>query len=93
MARALAQAGTVVCAPVHRFELEVPADALGPTLALLARRRRTAHHRARADVRVVGRGDGRGAGRRGAPADPMVPDVTRGEGVLSSRLYDFRPQG
>ena len=37
MARAIAGAGTVVCEPVHRFELEVPASALGPALSLLAR--------------------------------------------------------
>jgi len=36
---ALRRAGTVVCEPVHRFELETPADRLAATLAALARHR------------------------------------------------------
>jgi ribosomal protection tetracycline resistance protein len=94
MARSIAQAGTVVCEPVHRFELEVPADALGPTLALLAQAGGvplTTEPRGRSGSSVVVTGD--------VPADAvhrltlMLPDVTRGEGVLSSRLDHFRPQG
>ena len=34
---ALQQADTVVCEPIHRFHLEVPADTLGPILPALAR--------------------------------------------------------
>jgi ribosomal protection tetracycline resistance protein len=34
---ALQQASTVVCEPIHRFHLEVPADTLGPILPALAR--------------------------------------------------------
>ena len=37
LATALRRAGTVVCQPVHRFEVEVPGDALSAVLALLAR--------------------------------------------------------
>jgi ribosomal protection tetracycline resistance protein len=94
MARSIAQAGTVVCEPVHRFELEVPADALGPTLALLAQAGGvplTTEPRGTSGSSVVVTGD--------VPADAvhrltlMLPDVTRGEGVLSSRLDHFRPQG
>ena len=94
MARSIAQAGTVVCEPVHRFELEVPADALGPTLALLAQAGGvplTTEPRGASGSSVVVTGD--------VPADAvhrltlMLPDVTRGEGVLSSRLDHFRPQG
>jgi ribosomal protection tetracycline resistance protein len=32
----LKQAGTVVCKPIHRFNIEGPADTLGPTLRVLA---------------------------------------------------------
>jgi ribosomal protection tetracycline resistance protein len=94
MARSIAQAGTVVCEPVHRFELEVPADALGPTLALLAQAGGvplTTEPRGTSGSSVVVTGV--------VPADAvhrltlMLPDVTRGEGVLSSRLDHFRPQG
>src|SRR6185369_546820 len=35
LARALAEAGTVVCEPVHRFAIEGPADALTATLGAL----------------------------------------------------------
>ena len=35
LAEALVRAGTVVCAPVHRFELEVPEDTLGSVLGEL----------------------------------------------------------
>ena len=35
--RALAQAGTVVHEPLHRFRLEFPADTVGPVLAALGR--------------------------------------------------------
>jgi ribosomal protection tetracycline resistance protein len=35
--RALAQAGTVVCEPIHRLRLEVPDDTLGAVLPVLAR--------------------------------------------------------
>ena len=33
---ALKEAGTMVCEPIHRFQLEGPADTLGPTLRVLA---------------------------------------------------------
>ncbi|MCU0495704.1 MAG: GTP-binding protein, partial [Chloroflexaceae bacterium] len=36
---ALHEAETVVCEPIHRFQLELPADSLGPLLAALARLR------------------------------------------------------
>ena len=35
--RALAEAGTRVHEPIQRFQLEMPADALGPLLPVLAR--------------------------------------------------------
>jgi ribosomal protection tetracycline resistance protein len=34
---ALAQAGTAVCEPIHRFQLDGPADTLGAVLAALSR--------------------------------------------------------
>jgi ribosomal protection tetracycline resistance protein len=35
--RALREAGTAVCEPIHRFHLELPADTVGPALAEIAR--------------------------------------------------------
>ena len=93
MARSIAQAGTVVCEPVHRFELEVPTGSLGPTLALLAQAGGvplTTEPRGPSGSSVVVTGDvPAGAVHR---LTLMLPDVTRGEGVLSSRLDHFRPQ-
>ena len=46
---ALARAGTEVHEPLHRFRLEVPADALGPVTAVLGRLgRRPRRRRSRA---------------------------------------------
>jgi ribosomal protection tetracycline resistance protein len=89
MARAIAAAGTVVCLPVHRFELEVPVAALGPTLSLLAHAGGVPLTTEPRRGMVVVTGD--------LPADQvhrvalMLPDVTRGEGVLTSRLDHFAP--
>ena len=89
----MAQAGTVVCEPVHRFELEVPASVLGPTLSLLAQAGGvplTTEPRG-AGSSVVVTGD--------VPADAvhrltlMLPDVTRGEGVLTHPAGPLPPQG
>ena len=55
-------------------------------LAAGAGGRRTAHHRAPWTLRVVGRGDGRRTGRRGAPADPDAArrDAWRGGAELQA---------
>jgi len=90
MARAIARAGTVVCEPVHRFELEVPGTTLGPTLSLLARAGGVPLTTEPRGSSVVVTGE--------VPADRVhaltlqVPGVTRGEGVLSTRLDHFRPR-
>jgi ribosomal protection tetracycline resistance protein len=89
MARAVAEAGTVVCVPVHRFELEVPVGALGPALALLAHAGGVPLTTEPRGAVVIVTGD--------VPADAVhaltlqLPDVTRGEGVLTTRLDHFRP--
>jgi ribosomal protection tetracycline resistance protein len=74
---------------VHRFELEVPVAALGPTLSLLAHAGGVPLTTEPRGGTVVVTGD--------LPADQvhrvtlMLPDVTRGEGVLTSRLDHFAP--
>jgi ribosomal protection tetracycline resistance protein len=88
MARSIARAGTVVCEPVHRFELEVPAPTLGPVLSLLAHAGGVPLTSEPRGPAVVVTGD--------LPADAvhrltlLLPDVTRGEGVLNTRLHHYR---
>jgi ribosomal protection tetracycline resistance protein len=89
LAEALTRARTVVCAPVHRFELEVPEDVLGSVLGELVR------HRA---VPLETRLRGRTAVLVGAvPADSVhavqqrIPHLTRGEGVFTSGLDHYAP--
>ena len=89
LAEALTRAGTVVCTPVHRFELEVPADVLGAVLGELSR------HRA-----VPLRTELRGAAAvlvGEVPSDSVhavqqrIPHLTRGEGVFTSALDHYAP--
>ena len=89
LAQALTRAGTVVCAPVHRFELEIPEDTLGAVLGELAR------HRA---VPLETSLRGRAAVLLGeVPADSVhevqqrIPHLTRGEGVFTSGLDHYAP--
>jgi ribosomal protection tetracycline resistance protein len=86
---ALRRAGTVVCEPIHRFRLDLPADTLGAVLPVLAR------HRA-----VPGTPAARGPwylleGELPAAAvhrlQQELPAPTRGEGVLESAFDHYRP--
>ena len=89
LAEALVRAGTVVCAPVHRFELEVPEDTVGSVLGELNR-----HHAVPLETTLRGRsavlvGE--------VPADAVhgvqqrIPHLTRGEGVWTSGLHHYAP--
>jgi ribosomal protection tetracycline resistance protein len=89
LAEALTRARTVVCAPVHRFELEIPEDVLGSVLGELGR------HRA---VPLETTLQGRAAVLVGeVPADSVhavqqrIPHLTRGEGVFTSGLDHYAP--
>ncbi|KRE54624.1 translation factor GTPase family protein [Phycicoccus sp. Soil748] len=93
LAEALARAGTVVCAPVHRFELEVPQDLVGTVLAELPHHRAVPH-----DTRVPGTSATAAAVLSGdVPADEVhglaqrLPHLTRGEGVLTTVLDHHAP--
>ena len=89
LAQALVRARTVVCAPVHRFELEVPEDTLGAVLAELSR------HRA-VPLETTLRGSAAVLGGR-VPADSVhdvqvrIPHLTRGEGAFTSGLDHYAP--
>jgi ribosomal protection tetracycline resistance protein len=86
---ALKRAGVQVCEPVHRFGLEIPADALGPMLPVLAR---------------LGAAPGvpemRGAAcwlegevpaARVHDLQQQLPGLTHGEGVLEAAFDHYRP--
>jgi ribosomal protection tetracycline resistance protein len=86
---ALNEAGTVVCEPIHRFDLEVAEDTLSGVLALLATVGAvpvTTHPRPPV---VTLTGD--------VPAGAVhalllaLPGVSRGEGVLTTAPNRFRP--
>jgi ribosomal protection tetracycline resistance protein len=86
---ALRTAGTRVCEPIHRFELEIPDDVLGTVLGTLPQFR--AHVQAteasRSGYVVIGE----------IPAATVqrfreqLPELSRGEGVLDSRIDHYRP--
>ena len=93
LAEALVRAGTVVCAPVHRFELEVPQDLLGAVLSELPR-----HRAVPLTTRVAGSSRTSPAVLTGhVPAEEVhglqqrLPHLTRGEGVLTTVLDHFGP--
>lgn len=93
LAEALVHCGTVVCAPVHRFELEVPQDLLGAVLSELPR-----HRAVPLTTQVAGSSATAPAVLTGhVPAEEVhglqqrLPHLTRGEGVLTTQLDHFGP--
>lgn len=87
--RALQQAGTIVCEPMHRFRLEVPADTLGPTMSALARLRAMPQPPAMAGAASVLEGAIPAA--RVHELQQLLPGLTRGEGVLESAFDHYEP--
>jgi ribosomal protection tetracycline resistance protein len=93
LAEALVRGGTVVCAPVHRFELEVPQDLLGTVLAELPR-----HRAVPLTTGVSGSSATAPAVLTGhLPAEEVhglqqrLPHLTRGEGLLTTALDHHGP--
>ncbi|MCC3763094.1 hypothetical protein K3N28_08425 [Glycomyces sp. TRM65418] len=86
---ALREAGTVVCEPLHRFRIELPADDLSGVLAALAKVRAVPGP---PEVRgghcllegTIPAGAVHGLGRR-------LPGLTAGEGVLESAFERHEP--
>jgi ribosomal protection tetracycline resistance protein len=86
---ALRRAGTIVCEPIHRFELDAPADSLATLLSALTRLQavpRTQDVGARA-VRLAG----------DIPAAfvhelrQRLPSLTRGEAVVETHFDRYEP--
>jgi ribosomal protection tetracycline resistance protein len=76
--------------PVHRFRLELPAETLAATLAMLADVRAVPHETTPQAASFVLEGD--------VPAEQvlhaltrLLPGVTHGEGLLETNLDHYRP--
>jgi ribosomal protection tetracycline resistance protein len=86
---ALKQAGTVVCEPIQRFHLELPAVTLGPALSALARLSAVPQSQEMRGSSCVLEGE--------IPAAHVhdlrqrLPALTRGEGVLECAFGRYEP--
>ena len=89
LAQALAKAGTVVCEPVLRIRLEVPAVSLGAVMAAARRLDATLEQPVTDDTRAVLEGEV--AAVRLSSLQRQLPGLTRGEGVLESSFAGYRP--
>lgn len=86
---ALKRAGVQVCEPVHRFGLEIPADALGPMLPVLARLGAAPGVPEMRGAACWLEGDIPAA--RVHDLQQQLPGLTHGEGVLESAFDHYRP--
>ncbi|HEX8970466.1 translation factor GTPase family protein [Oryzihumus sp.] len=89
LATALRRAGTQVCEPVHRFEVEVPDDALNAVLALLSRTQAVP-----LETQVRGTAyllSGLVPAARVHQLRQQLPGVSRGEGVLVDAFDHHEP--
>jgi ribosomal protection tetracycline resistance protein len=88
---ALKQAETVVCEPIHRFHLEVPAGALGPVLSGLARLLAVLRTQEMQGSSCTLEGEIPAA--RVHELQQQLRASTRGEGVLECAFDCYRPVG
>jgi ribosomal protection tetracycline resistance protein len=86
---ALRKAGTRVCEPVHRFRLELPAETLAATLAMLAEVRAVPYETTPQGASVVLEGDVPAA--QVYPLTRLLPGVTHGEGLVDTSFHHYRP--
>ncbi|WP_116950800.1 GTP-binding protein [Jiangella endophytica] len=86
---ALARAGTQVQEPIHRFELELPADCLGQVLPALARLRAVPGTPSPSASGYQLDGDLPAA--HAHELQQQLPGLTRGEGVLETRFDRYQP--
>jgi len=86
---ALKRAGTGVCEPVHRFHLEIPADAYGPVLPVLARLRAVLGGPVmRGSLCLL---DGEIPAAQVRALEEQLPGLTRGEGVVEAVFGRYQP--
>jgi ribosomal protection tetracycline resistance protein len=87
--RALEQAGTVVCEPIARASLEIPADAMGVVMPALARLGAGIDPPSlRANICTI---DAVLPAARVHDLQRQLPGLTRGEGVLESSFEGYEP--
>jgi ribosomal protection tetracycline resistance protein len=86
---ALKEAGTIVCEPIHRFHLELPADALGPVLSELARLHAVPEAPGMRNATCTLEGEIRA--ERVHELQLELRGLTRGEGVLESTFARYEP--
>jgi ribosomal protection tetracycline resistance protein len=87
--RALQQASTVVCEPIHRFRLDVPADTLGLLLPTLRRLHAVPRTQVVQDASATLEGDIPAA--RVHELRRQLPALTWGEGVLDCTFDRYQP--
>lgn len=87
--RALAAAGSVVCEPIHRFSLVLPADALGPILPALTKLGAVPQTPEMRGASCVLQGDVPAA--RVHALQQQLPALTRGEAVLETAFDRYQP--
>ena len=86
---ALRRAGTVVCEPIQRYELEIPTDVLPVMVPTLARLEAPPlEQTAKGSALVLG---GRIRAALVHALQAQVPELTRGEGVLESTFDSYQP--
>jgi ribosomal protection tetracycline resistance protein len=88
---ALKQAGTMVCEPIHRFHLEIPAESLGPVLSELARLLAVPQTQEVRGASCTLEGEIPAARVHGL--QQRLRALTRGEGMLECAFDCYRPVG
>jgi ribosomal protection tetracycline resistance protein len=86
---AVRRAGTVVCEPISRYELEIPGDVLPVMIPLLAKLEAPPLEQTTRGDALVLSGQIRAASVHALQI--LIPDITRGEGVLETSFDSFRP--
>ena len=87
--QALASSGTVVCEPVERVGLEIPADSIGAVTAALARLGASVEtHASTGKLSVV---QAVLPATRAHDLQLQLPTLTNGEGVLEAAFAGYRP--
>jgi ribosomal protection tetracycline resistance protein len=86
---ALKQAGTIVCEPMHHFQLEIPADAFGQIVSVLAQLRAVPQPPVvRGAIWLL---EGEIPAARVHELQQQVPGLTHGEGILESAFHHYKP--
>ncbi len=88
---ALQRAGTLVCEPIHRFHLDIPADTFGAIVPALARLGAVPQTSAMRGSSYLLEGEIPAA--RVHELQQQLPALTRGEGVLECAFARYQPIG